>query len=146
MQARHSVFDDPLVERAFHVAALALDGRVRLDGEPRLLHCASTAGILAELGLDAETVAAGLLHDVSVHFGTYSAPSAVLESPWRMRVASSTGVALYGGLTADIHLQHAETVVQSFQCHGLLLKLLLGCEVAAVGGFYEQSSAKRAGR
>ncbi len=54
------MFDDPLVERAFHVAALALDGRVRLDGEPRLLHCASTAGILAELGLDAETVAAGL--------------------------------------------------------------------------------------
>ena len=58
------MFGDPLVERAFHVAALALEGRVRLDGEPRLLHCVSTAGILAELGLDAEAVAAGLLHDV----------------------------------------------------------------------------------
>ncbi len=64
MQAQHAVFGDPLVERAFHVAALALEGRVRLDGEPRLLHCVSTAGILAELGLDAEAVAAGLLHDV----------------------------------------------------------------------------------
>jgi len=64
LQAQHAVFGDPLVERAFHVAALALEGRVRLDGEPRLLHCVSTAGILAELGLDAEAVAAGLLHDV----------------------------------------------------------------------------------
>ena len=65
------MFEDPLVERAFHVAALALEGRVRLDGEPRLLHCVSTAGILAELGLDAEAIAAGLLHDVRVHSNNF---------------------------------------------------------------------------
>ena len=44
---------------------MALDGRTRRDGQPRLQHSAATAGILADMGLDEETVAAGLLHEVS---------------------------------------------------------------------------------
>lgn len=58
------MFSAPLVAHAFGVAAMALDGRTRRDGEPRLLHCAATAQILADMGLDEETVAAGLLHEV----------------------------------------------------------------------------------
>lgn len=61
------VFEDPLVAHAFGVAVLALDGLMRRDGEPRLLHAAATAGILADMGLDPETVAAGLLHEVCIH-------------------------------------------------------------------------------
>lgn len=58
------MFAAPLVAHAFNVTAMALDGRTRRDEEPRLLHCAATAGILADMGLDEETVAAGLLHEV----------------------------------------------------------------------------------
>ena len=58
------MFTAPLVAHAFDVAAMALDGRTGRNGEPRLLHCAATARILADMGLDEESVAAGLLHEV----------------------------------------------------------------------------------
>ncbi len=53
-----------LVERAFECAHTAHDGQVRKSGEPYITHCVAVAEILAQLGLDATTVAAGLLHDV----------------------------------------------------------------------------------
>ena len=53
--------DQPLLERALEVALELYPGRVRVDGEPLLTHCRALAGLLAELRLDGETLAAGLL-------------------------------------------------------------------------------------
>jgi GTP pyrophosphokinase len=53
-----------LVRRAYDQAALAHDGQSRVSGEPYVVHCVEVARMLAELGLDHHTVAAGLLHDV----------------------------------------------------------------------------------
>lgn len=56
--------DHSLIERAYHKAQIAHEGQTRKSGEPYFTHCVSVAGILAFLKLDAEAIAAGLLHDV----------------------------------------------------------------------------------
>ncbi len=56
--------DVAFVERAYEVAKKAHEGQLRYSGEPYFIHPAATAKILAEYGMDAVTIAAGLLHDV----------------------------------------------------------------------------------
>eukprot|EP00873_Tetraselmis_striata_P037498 jgi/Tetstr1/457762/TSEL_044307.t1 len=63
-QEKHAVFDSPIVVKAFNIAAGAHEGQRWQDGESFLRHAAETACILADLGLDDTTVAAGLLHAV----------------------------------------------------------------------------------
>ena len=53
-----------LIERAYHRAELAHEGQKRKSGEPYFIHCIAVAGILADMKLDAEAIAAALLHDV----------------------------------------------------------------------------------
>jgi GTP pyrophosphokinase len=56
--------DLQLVEQAYEQAVVAHDGQKRASGEPYVEHCLAVGHMLAELGLDHRTVAAGLLHDV----------------------------------------------------------------------------------
>ena len=56
--------DRSLIERAYARAHDAHEGQVRKSGEPYFTHCIAVAQILAEMHMDAEAVAAGLLHDV----------------------------------------------------------------------------------
>lgn len=56
--------DIDLVERAYVFSAKVHDGQMRLSGEPYLSHPMEVAGMLADLRLDVESIAAGLLHDV----------------------------------------------------------------------------------
>ena len=51
------------VLRAYEVGAHAHRGQARKSGEPYITHPVAVAGILAELGLDAETIIAAILHD-----------------------------------------------------------------------------------
>jgi guanosine-3',5'-bis(diphosphate) 3'-pyrophosphohydrolase len=51
------------VLRAFQIGAQAHAGQERKSGEPYITHPVAVAGILAELGLDAETIIAAILHD-----------------------------------------------------------------------------------
>jgi len=53
-----------LIERAYEVAASAHEGQLRASGEPFITHPLAVAFYLAELQMDAETLAASLLHDV----------------------------------------------------------------------------------
>jgi len=53
-----------LIERAHEVAAAAHEGQVRASGEPYISHPVQVAHYLATLQMDAETLAAALLHDV----------------------------------------------------------------------------------
>ena len=53
-----------LIDRAYIFSAKVHDGQMRLSGEPYLSHPLEVAGILADMKLDAVSVAAGLLHDV----------------------------------------------------------------------------------
>ena len=53
-----------IVEEAYDYAERAHSGQVRLSGEPFIEHPLQTAVFLADLRLDASTLAAALLHDV----------------------------------------------------------------------------------
>jgi guanosine-3',5'-bis(diphosphate) 3'-pyrophosphohydrolase len=53
-----------LLERAFETAAQAHEGQLRASGEPYINHPLEVTYYLAQLQLDAETLAASLLHDV----------------------------------------------------------------------------------
>ena len=52
-----------LVMHAFGVGASAHAGQERKSGEPYITHPVAVARVLAELGMDAETIIAALLHD-----------------------------------------------------------------------------------
>jgi (p)ppGpp synthase/HD superfamily hydrolase len=56
--------DVALVERAFEFSESAHRGQFRKSGEPYITHPLAVASILSEWQLDAEGLAAALLHDV----------------------------------------------------------------------------------
>ena len=53
-----------LVERAYRVAREAHEGQTRESGEPYIQHPLAVSFLLSDLNMEAETIAAGLLHDV----------------------------------------------------------------------------------
>jgi len=53
-----------LLEKAYSFAKKAHEGQKRMSGEPYFNHVFETAKILAQLGMDTQTIVAGLLHDV----------------------------------------------------------------------------------
>ena len=55
--------DVAFVEKAYAYSKKAHEGQARYSGEPYFTHAAATAKILATYGMDATTIAAGLLHD-----------------------------------------------------------------------------------
>ncbi len=55
--------DVDLIRKAYVFSAKVHQGQVRLSGEPYLSHPMEVSGTLADLKLDATTVAVGLLHD-----------------------------------------------------------------------------------
>jgi len=51
------------VRRAYEIGAHAHSGQTRKSGEPYITHPVAVAGILVDLGVDAETIIAAILHD-----------------------------------------------------------------------------------
>lgn len=60
----HPSGDISLIEKAYQVASRAHAEQVRKSGEPYIIHPLCVAIVLADLEMDKETIAAGLLHDV----------------------------------------------------------------------------------
>ncbi len=60
----HPSDDISLIEKAYQTAAEAHKDQRRKSGEPYIIHPLCVAIILADLEMDKETIAAGLLHDV----------------------------------------------------------------------------------
>jgi len=63
MRATHPKADVRLVEHAYDVAAAQHSGTLRKSGDPYITHPLAVATILAELGMNHETLCAALLHD-----------------------------------------------------------------------------------
>ncbi len=59
-----SVNDRLIIEKAYRKAEIAHAGQSRKSGEPYFTHCVAVAYILAEMKLDAEAIAAALMHDL----------------------------------------------------------------------------------
>lgn len=56
--------DRDVVVRAYEFASAAHEGQVRRSGEAYICHPLEVACIIADMALDSETIAAGILHDV----------------------------------------------------------------------------------
>jgi GTP pyrophosphokinase len=51
------------IRRAFECALEAHDGQLRKNGEPYVIHPIEVADIITDMGLDTDSICAGLLHD-----------------------------------------------------------------------------------
>ncbi len=60
---QYKPYDTELIGRAYDKAKELHDGQLRKSGEPYLVHPIAVAVILAQLGMDDETLVAGMLHD-----------------------------------------------------------------------------------
>ena len=60
----HPGADLSLIEKAYNTARTGHEKQIRKSGEPYIIHPLSVAVILAQLEMDKETIAAGMLHDV----------------------------------------------------------------------------------
>ena len=58
-------YDFDMIDRAYALAEKAHGGQRRRSGEPYICHPLSVASILVELGMDSESIAAALMHDVA---------------------------------------------------------------------------------
>ncbi len=52
-----------LVEKAYYMAKSAHEGQLRKSGDPYLIHPLAVAEIIFDMGLDTESIVAGILHD-----------------------------------------------------------------------------------
>ena len=62
-RARHPAAPTARIEKAYEIASRYHDGQFRKSGEPFITHPLTVAKILAEYGMDADTLAAAILHD-----------------------------------------------------------------------------------
>lgn len=64
IQSSDKEYDLDLIEKAYHYAEAAHGNQVRRSGELYIIHPVAVAYKLVEFGMDTQSVAAGLLHDV----------------------------------------------------------------------------------
>ena len=64
LKASGKTYDMDMIDRAYRLAEEAHGNQVRHSGAPYVSHPIAAACILVELGMDSESIVAGLLHDV----------------------------------------------------------------------------------
>jgi guanosine-3',5'-bis(diphosphate) 3'-pyrophosphohydrolase len=108
-----------LVKAAYEFAARAHEGQVRKTGEPYLEHPLNTAMILAEYHLDAETLAAALLHDVPEDCGVSLDE---IEDKFGLQVVKLVdGVTKLNKLTSRAQTRETKSKVQAENLRKMLL-------------------------
>ena len=125
LEEHFSAADRALIERAFETARNAHEGQLRKSGDAYITHPVAVAQILIELGLDAETIAAALLHD-TVEDTSYSLEK--LRDDFGTRVADLVeGVTkldrLSYGPTAEAETVRKMVVAMSKDIRVLVIKL-----------------------
>ncbi len=87
----HADGDVEIIRRAGLAAIAAHEGQLRRTGEPYVTHPIAVAGIVADLGLDAPTIAAALLHDAVEDTG--------MTTSWLSREFGEQVAAVVDGVT-----------------------------------------------
>ena len=140
--------DTSVVERAFEVAERAHKGQLRKSGDPYITHPVAVAEILLDFGLDANSIAAALLHD-TVEDTSYSQES--LRKDFGPEVASLVdGVTkldrLTYGPTAEAETVRKMVVAMAKDIRVLVIKLADRLHNARTWQYVEPVSAKRKAR
>lgn len=112
-----------LVTRAYEFAEKAHETQTRYSGAPYFTHPANVGFSLAELGMDPETVAAGLLHDTLEDAGV---AAAVLEKEFGASVVSLVrGVTKLGALRYRGLERHTESLRKLFAATAQDIRVLI---------------------
>ncbi len=136
------------VERAYDVAKLAHAGQLRKSGDEYITHPVAVAEILSELGLNAETIIAALLHD-TVEDTEYSL--AQLRVDFGEKIANLVdGVTkldkLIYGPTAEAETVRKMVIAMSRDIRVLVIKLADRLHNARTWGYVSQESSERKAR
>jgi GTP pyrophosphokinase len=148
LREHYDVVDDELIRRAFSVAAKAHQGQLRKSGEEYITHPVAVSEILAQLGLNATTVVASLLHD-TVEDTPYSLEQ--LRSDFGDEVANLVdGVTkldkLTYGPTAEAETVRKMVIAMSRDIRVLVIKLADRLHNARTWGYVSSDSAARKAR
>jgi GTP pyrophosphokinase len=140
--------DTEVVERAFEVADRAHKGQLRKSGDPYITHPVAVAEILLDFGLDANSIAAALLHD-TVEDTSYS--QELLRKDFGPEVASLVdGVTkldrLTYGPTAEAETVRKMVVAMAKDIRVLVIKLADRLHNARTWQYVEPESAERKAR
>lgn len=92
-------YNDTVIIKAYETALRLHEGQFRKSGEPYIIHPIAVAKILANFGMDNETVIAGLLHDV-VEDTAYSREELVKDFDEKI-AALVEGVTKLGNISYD---------------------------------------------
>ncbi len=122
--AINSNYDFDLITRAFEIAYSRHVGQLRRSGDPYIIHPIEVAVILAELGMDEETIIAGIMHDV-VEDTEYSEED--LEKDFGANVALLVnGVTKLGSLVFDTKEERqAENMRRMFMAMSKDIRVLI---------------------
>lgn len=134
------------IQEAYAFAEKAHAGHMRLSGEPHLMHLTTAAFYLAEIGMDADTIAAGLLHDTLEDTGTTAAE---LEEAFGEEVLFLVeGVTRLGSFTfhgAEAHVEDLRRffIASAKDIRVILIKLFDRLHNMQTNSFHEPARAER---
>jgi GTP pyrophosphokinase len=148
LREHYESVDEALVIRAFEVANKAHSGQLRKSGEEYITHPVAVSEILAELGLNATTIVASLLHD-TVEDTPYSLDQ--LRADFGDEIANLVdGVTkldkLTYGPTAEAETVRKMVIAMSRDIRVLVIKLADRLHNARTWGFVSSESATRKAR
>ncbi len=112
-----------LVTKAYEFAKKVHETQTRYSGEPYFLHVAEVGYSIAQLGMDADTVAAGLLHDTMEDAGVSAAVLETEFSPevvYLVRGVTKLGALRYRGLE-----RHTESLRRLFAATAQDIRVLI---------------------
>jgi GTP pyrophosphokinase len=140
--------DLSILDRAFEQARISHEGQLRKSGDPYITHPVAVAEILAELGLDPNTIAAALLHD-TVEDTNYSQEQ--LRSEFGEEIATLVeGVTkldrLTYGPTAEAETVRKMVVAMAKDIRVLVIKLADRLHNARTWQYVEPESSARKAR
>ncbi len=101
-------YDIAMIEKAYSLCFSAHSGQKRASGEPYVIHPLSVAEILISMGMDSESICAGLLHDVVEDTGVTTEE---IEKKFNKNVALLVdGVTKLGKITIPHDQQQSENI------------------------------------
>src|SRR3990167_7733290 len=115
--------EEEFLARAIEFAKRAHEGQKRLSGDPYFSHVLETAKTIARLGMDTQTIAAGLLHDV---LEDTKVTEAELEKEFGKDILFLVkGVTKLGTLKYRGHERHVESLRKFFVAMANDLRVLI---------------------
>lgn len=121
--ASQSADDHALVTKAYEFSKKAHENQVRYSGDPYFVHPAEVGFYLAQAGLDASTIAAGLLHDVIEDAGVKPATISEEFSPEVLLLVE--GVTKLGALRYRGLERHTESLRKLFAATAKDIRVLI---------------------